>query len=1123
MRSLRLGLLVAAAAAAVVSGCSCPGPVKVDPDGGSSGLDGGDPPADGGASEDGGSVDGGSDGGSDGGVPVIPVDPTDPGNPTKDSDCDGLTDAEEFGTTYGGGQRTNAGIADTDGDGIKDGVEVGRTSSVDTACGFVGDADSATRTLPTEADSDLDGLPDGVEDADRNGRVDAGESDPVNPDTDGDGLKDGDEDLDDDGVVDPGESDPRKKDTDGDLINDGVERNTTLTDPNKADTDGDSCNDGLEDFNQNGVVDSGETNPKLATDCGPGNVQDQDGDGIPDPVEDTNGNGAYDPGNNETDLKSADTDGDGLPDGVEDPNRNGTVDVGETNPRRKDSDCDALIDGPTNGSTLGEDQDADGTVDPGETDPRKFDSDGDGITDGVERGASVNPDPSGCPAARLDASPTTTTDPLDPDDDNDGIPDGAEDSNQNGAVDSGELDPKNGGDGTGPAGKVCTTANLRPVVFKAEGGPDIQLGLPSTFTEVATMSVGGSAKGLIGYDPTNKVAFIAYRRTPPGADPTADEAAIRSTIASQGALSNPTTQTFTTWDGLPALQAFYEQAGSADVKVRANDLANALVGSGAGVLSGLAGATGSFQLQAEYVHRSSSALIVVLALTPKANFVEPAIFSVGDTAGGSALAQFGDANAVQCETFTSGTSAVDFLFVVDDSCSMADDQTALADSAAAMATSLNNSSLDWRIALVTTSYGATTGPNTGTVRGFTRNISEFQSWLTADPTCTNSGNQCGVGEECWGTANGWIGICGAGTERCLSAGTLAVHNLTPGTASEQASKARAGALLVTIILGDADDQSSQTAAQYTTFFTTPGTTLSGRTNNSGQKITVHGIVCPAGQSCGETQNNPQKHGQVIANTGGVRGDITSASSISASINQIVNSVIAAAGHKMQKPPIGASVKVALDAVQGSCTKDDLPRSRVHGFDFDGVNQTISFFGDCRPPSSATSAAVSYRYWIDTTPDPSGNPPPCSSDSFYDPNDPDFCQGRRACNLVTNQCECPSDCGGGAPPGMVCNPNKLVCDFVCTSDCGGACSGYQTCNTSTCACECVQTATCAPGFKFENSGGVCGCVCDTSALNCGATYDADPATCSCVCKPSCGGCGEGLTCNPSTCSCGGGIN
>lgn len=1095
MNSFRL-CMAASLLVAVVSGCACPTSVTIP------GVDAGTEDAGGGG---GGGTDGGDGGTTDAGTPII-VNPDDPQNPVKDSDCDGLTDAEEFGTVYAGNKRTDPAVADTDGDGILDGVEAGRTSSVDAACtGFAADADPLTLTLPTEADSDADGLSDGIEDANKNGALDSGETNPNSPDSDGDGLADGTEDANANGVVDPGETDPRLKDTDGDKINDGVERSSTMTDPTQADTDGDSCLDGDEDLNQNGTVDPGESNPLLGNDCGSANTQDTDSDGILDAVEDLNGNGQFDPATERTSLLLADTDGDGLGDGVEDKNKNGLLDVGETDPTRVDTDCDGLIDGPDNGAVKGEDQNANGVKDATETDPLVADTDGDGLKDGLERGVTVNPDGASCPGFVPDSNAATTTDATNSDSDGDGIADGAEDANQNGAVDSGELDPGNNADGGGVAGKACSAANLRPVVFRAEGGPDLRLGLPATFNELVPMIVGGQTKGLIGFDSTRNVAFIAWRQAAPGAatNPTADEAAIRPTISGLGALSNVTTQTFTSWDSLPALQAFYQQAGVADVKLRANDLANALVGAGAGALSGLAGVTGPFQLQAEYVHRTNSAVVVVLALTPQANFVEPAIFTVGDTAGGSALAQFGDGNAVQCETFQPGNSLVDFLFVVDDSCSMASSQNALAASANAVEQSLNNSSLDWRLSMVTTSYTTGGEPNTNVLRGFTRNMAEFKDWLTQ------------------GSAT-WVGTGGTGTEKMLHAGRQAVTNLTPASATEIPGKIRDGAILVVVGLGDADDQSSDNVNDYIAFFNNTGTTAGVTKNGANQKITFHGIVCPAGSVCNSENQANTRHGAVITATGGVRGDISVVANIGNAISAIINSAIAAAGHKMSKPPIGASVKVAMDSVLGACNQDDIPRSRIDGFDFDGVNRTISFFGACRPGTSPVNAAVSYRYWIDSTPNPGGNPPPCSTDSAYDPNDPDFCQGNLACNLGTNVCECPSNCGGTAPAGKVCNPNKLVCDFVCTADCGGSCGGYQACDTNSCACACVQNASCAAGFKFQNTGGVCGCVCDEAALACPSTHQSNAASCSCVCKPDCGGCAAGTTCNPSTCSCESGI-
>jgi hypothetical protein len=393
-----------------------------------------------------------------------------------------------------------------------------------------------------------------------------------------------------------------------------------------------------------------------------------------------------------------------------------------------------------------------------------------------------------------------------------------------------------------------------------------------------------------------------------------------------------------------------------------------------------------------------------------------------------------------------------------------------------------------------------------------------------------------------GGANGgcWAGTGGTGNERILNAAANAV-NFVSNAANPVDQKVRTGAKLVVVLLGDADDQSTSTAAQYTTFFNTLNGTVTASgvtyTNRFGA-IPVHGIVCPTGYTC-NGEPNTNKHGQVIAATGGVRGNLcaipgagtvancASYANVPTDVTAILNAVIAQAGYRMQKPPIGASVKLAMSAVLSAtnCPNiNDIPRSFQHGFNFDGINRSLALFGDCRPPTTGTTtAAVSYRYWIDYTPNPGGNPPPCINDPYYDATQPDFCRGRLACNLATSVCECPANCGGGGPPNMVCNPNRAVCDFVCTADCNGMCTGYQTCNTSACACECVQTASCAVGYRFQNGSGVCGCVCDTAALNCGSAYNPDPNSCSCVCKPDCGGCANGTTCNVSTCTCGTGIN
>ncbi|HYX93276.1 MAG TPA: VWA domain-containing protein, partial [Myxococcaceae bacterium] len=140
MSSFRRWCLAVLFGASIFSACSCPVP-QGGGDGGpntvadsgmpGSGTDGGgtQPGTDSGWPQpgtDSGFPQPGTDAGYDSGTPSNVTDP----NAARDTDCDGLTDAEEISNIYPGGKKTDPNIADTDGDGIPDGRELGRTSSV---------------------------------------------------------------------------------------------------------------------------------------------------------------------------------------------------------------------------------------------------------------------------------------------------------------------------------------------------------------------------------------------------------------------------------------------------------------------------------------------------------------------------------------------------------------------------------------------------------------------------------------------------------------------------------------------------------------------------------------------------------------------------------------------------------------------------------------------------------------------------------------------------------------------------------------------------------------------------------------------------------------------------------
>jgi uncharacterized repeat protein (TIGR01451 family) len=383
-----------------------------------------------------------------------------------DSDDDGVIDGDEpdWDEDSDGDGLINALDPDSDDDGLFDGTELGlgcglaATNSAAGACVPDGDA-GATTTNPLDADSDDGGVRDGAEDADLDGVIDAGETDPTSghgaddttvADSDGDGLSDemeqtlgtdpNDADSDDDGLLDGAESNP-SHDTDGDgLINpldpdsdddalfDGTEAgqdcNNPATDPAAGsctpdadagatttyalvpDSDGGGAVDGAEDCNLDGAVDSGETDPNDEDDDP--TVTDSDNDGLSNCTENTIG----------SDPNDQDSDDDGLPDGE------------EPNPA-DDHDGDGVIN----------------ILDP--------DSDDDDLFDGTELGKNCNNPDTNVAAGNCIAdgdAGATTTNPLDPDTDDGTVPDGTEDSDHDGVIDAGETDPNDGSDDLSSSG-----------------------------------------------------------------------------------------------------------------------------------------------------------------------------------------------------------------------------------------------------------------------------------------------------------------------------------------------------------------------------------------------------------------------------------------------------------------------------------------------------------------------------------------------------------------------------------------------------------------------------------------------------------------------------------------------
>jgi len=112
-----------------------------------------------------------------------PLTTTDPLDLDSDEDgiADGVEDLDGDGATSG--SETNATLADTDGDTLPDGLELGfTTATLDTDGNvFVPDADPFTTTNPLSMDTDNGGVDDGIEDQTGDGAVNTWETDPNQP------------------------------------------------------------------------------------------------------------------------------------------------------------------------------------------------------------------------------------------------------------------------------------------------------------------------------------------------------------------------------------------------------------------------------------------------------------------------------------------------------------------------------------------------------------------------------------------------------------------------------------------------------------------------------------------------------------------------------------------------------------------------------------------------------------------------------------------------------------------------------------------------------------------------------------------------------------------------------
>jgi hypothetical protein len=1012
-----------------------------------------------------------------------------PNRTNKDGDCDGLTDDVE--ARLG----TDPANPDTDGDGVWDGREVGVTTNPDSSCpaaqfaSKVFDANPSIVTNPKSKDTDCDGVADGVEDKNQDGKVDPGETNPANPDTDGDGLTDGLE-L---GVCAKAEASCTTTLFDGDC-------GATKTDPTKADTDGDGINDGTEDANQNGVVDPGELNPNLA-DASGADTEACAASKLK-PIQIIEGPGGKQDITfavatefaNKTTIRVAGEDRGVM---VFDPTTQVAAFALKITPAVSGADVSAQL-----GTLEAMMSPTAGSVSSGTKIARTVKS-WEGVFDAVLAQYTWSDGLGGNTSAAANALVSAM------------LP-GA----------TGQL--STGGE-TGPfrlkldyiqrspqtsivVGALTQESASMPEqrLFRlddiANGSAIAQYG-DTTGVQCDRMSTTGSQKvdfvfvvdnsGSMG----NKQAAVRTAAAQMAAQLSNSTADWRLAVVSSDA--DALTSGGSTWDA-----AALGMAGCVDNSKNGTETD---VDCGGFNCSPCA-ATKSCALARDCL---SGLCTAGKCVTPPAscydgvkNNTETAV----DCGGGSC-------------PLCAGTKA----------CTLGSD---------CLSGTCNAGSK------TCTGYA---GPK---FCAFTRDANVFQGCMASVGT-GGAGNEfffsplaCmlakGATHADGTTASPYANNCGR-----TAADPPAHSYMTPpspyplltrsAAGVEDRNKLRSGAVVAFIFLTDTNEQSD---GRYASLGTCPACTAPAAANtkipnwvaffknfdglqNDGSgtkdatsKAFVAGIVCPPLSNCGGGEDNTNNRWPTFFNQmGGVSadlpldGDSAQATKIATAIALIIDNAIGTAStYKLSKPPISATIKVATESSlvnDATCNKNDIPRSQVNGFDYDGPNRALKFYGDCRPAQNGKRVAVSYRYWIDRTPDPDGGTPPCGGP----------CPAPKVCDPVTDQCICPGNCGG------TCDGTGLACDMgscgcVCPPDCGGCLADpkFNFCdNTGTCTCSCVQNLSCGAGFVWDQAS--CACKCDATALGCSGAYGADLTTCSCNCKADCGGCAAPYKCNPLVCACG----
>lgn len=654
----------------------------------------------------------------------------------------------------------------------------------------------------------------------------------------------------------------------------------------------------------------------------------------------------------------SDRDADGLLDSVEDVDADGTFEpeLGETNPDSADTDGDGLDDG-------AEDADRDGFLDDGETDPRRVDTDDDGLSDPVERDAGLDPNDPDTDGDRLGDAlehESGRTDPNDPDTDGDGLLDGDEDRDADGIVDPDETDPTlvdSDGDGVSDDDETlalaCSTRlepSIAPLGLTAGG---VDLWLPDTF---------GRAEAFVATDTedvtaawyfatlSHEVQGLAVTRATTAATALDELPAISAALRRGFLTRDPTITPLQLYDGTPAARLGLTLRSA--VPTELSETRDAI----AGRLLGLDGppdgprpeAEGTVTLETRVelvvIHTAAGQSLVVAGVRGLADAAETTAWALEAVVDATGLGPAERSPATRCEllTPTAQPLTADFLWVVDDTISMADDREQIALAAASFFDTLTAASVDFRNAVVSTQM--TTEEWLLVEPGFTPDRAAFEAAIR-DPARQS------------GPPGSEFGLATASNVARLAAGAFA----------DRDHAWRRDARRVIVFVTDEEDQTVEDAARsgeatcdvsLTSDLTACGPVAAAVAALDELGVVAYAITgdspdgCAASGGPGAADEAGAGYTQVALATGGGFASICT-DSLDSTVNLIVRAAFGRASqYTASAPPVAVTLRMVRDGVA-------VARSPLEGWSWDSAAMRVVLSGAARLALD-DEAAIGYR-------------------------------------------------------------------------------------------------------------------------------------------------------------------